>query len=373
VVVLDRSGIDALIDVMTSCGWTEARRVPLGRLYLSLYPWPNTNIYLRVKKESAITRKPEAAFDPKFDGRFALYERLASEHVDITVPTEDPDDIVHQRIWQLLFGGSRDFAVQFGSDSLHAERVTVQNERAAQIVGEGQVSSQGWVPYSVRVERVGRDGRASAWWYEWVKSRRLPKTPQLAILLATHWLFQSILYMDRTEKLFKVGTELTGAAAAALLLLETFGPLPSVLLGLLIAHTANFLLNSHIPVVLKHVNLTTDVDELLGFLNELAKRIEGRPFLEGAVVVGSLARGGLRATSDLDVRVIRFRGVRNGLLACLSAARERLRALVRRIPLDIYVVDSIESLRNLREWREPLVLYDSRGRLAEWLSRGGDV
>jgi len=304
-VVLDRSGIDALIDVMSSCGWREVREVPLGRFYQSLHRRHSTNVFLRVGRESAVARKPESALDPKLDVRLALYERLAKEYADITVLTEDRDDSVHQQIWESLFGKSRDPAAQLGLD--------------------GHMQGKNW-------------------WYEWVKSRRLPKVLQLAILLGTHWLFQSILYMDRTERLFKAAVGLIGFVTAFFLTSALLPLWSALLVSFVISHSANLLVNAHLPVVLKHFSRPIPFAKLERFLPRIIDEIKSKPWVSLAVVIGSLARREDAQPGDVDIRIVRKVGFENALKACFFALRMRTRSLVEWFPLDLYVFDSESRL-----------------------------
>jgi hypothetical protein len=187
--------------------------------------------------------------------------------------------------------------------------------------------------------------------------RPLLRSPLLA--LAVHWIFQGMLYMDRTERLFKLGLDLlwTAALAPALFLgagLRLQWALP---LAFGLAHTLNLLLNGQIWVVLKHFGLVRHTrEEFEEVMDELAARVTAEPSIAYAAVYGSLARGKWDETSDLDVRLVRVPGWRAAWRVCWFAMRERTRAFWLRFPLDLFILDDHASLAKLSEKHTPLVL-----------------
>jgi len=90
------------------------------------------------------------------------------------------------------------------------------------------------------------------------------------------------------------------------------------------------------------------------YLNRMAARLKNDRAISGALIFGSVARGQWHDRSDLDVRLLRRRGLRHGVAGVLVLARERLIALGARQPLDIYLADDIPFRRKMRA-DEPLV------------------
>src|SRR5262245_33140443 len=85
--------------------------------------------------------------------------------------------------------------------------------------------------------------------------RRLLRNPLAAV--AMHWAFQSLFYMDATERCFKLLLDVALAAAGAALL-HTWCSWPIAwALALLAAHTLNFLFNGHLWGALKHYGLVS--------------------------------------------------------------------------------------------------------------------
>ena len=81
--------------------------------------------------------------------------------------------------------------------------------------------------------------------------------------------------------------------------------------------------------------------------------------IEAVLIFGSLSRGEIRSTSDLDVRLIRQKGTRNALKAYLLAVKLRILAFMKRFPLDIYTFGDFSYLKRLREDELPVVILDN--------------
>jgi len=187
--------------------------------------------------------------------------------------------------------------------------------------------------------------------------RRMLRYP--AVALASHWVFQGLLYMDSTERWLKLVLDilLTIIGATAL---RKWLPVKIAWLGsFLLAHTLNFLFNGQLWGVLKHYKGTSN--SLEGFQN-YAMGIQNRLFTESSIdyvaVYGSAVREGLKSSSDLDVRVVAQPGRVNALMASWIVLKERTRALFCRFPLDIYAFNNRNSLQRMRIDEKPWVLID---------------
>ena len=71
-------------------------------------------------------------------------------------------------------------------------------------------------------------------------------------------------------------------------------------------------------------------------------------------IVNVTVRGEWKETSDLDMRLVRRPGVRNGLRACWFVMKERTRANMRRFPLDVFLLDDFSRLDRLRHDEQAL-------------------
>jgi hypothetical protein len=193
-----------------------------------------------------------------------------------------------------------------------------------------------------------------------ISSKTEPQAPKwrtvdFLVALAAHWTFQSLLYMDRSERWFKLALD----AVLTLLfgvLLSLWWPWPLALAaGFVLAHTANFLFNAQFCALGANYGLVrTSFEEFTGYAGELGRRIEQEPSIQQATVCGSLAQDAWHDEADLDVRILRYPGVINGLRAAWFVLRERTRAHFSWFPLDIYLLDSEEALHAKLRSQEPL-------------------
>ncbi len=189
----------------------------------------------------------------------------------------------------------------------------------------------------------------------WV--RYLLQKPFTAV--AMHWMFQSLFYMDKTERRFKLGLDVVLTILFWLLFQRWLSWFVAILAAFLISHTLNFLLNGHLWGVLKHYGYVENSYETFSaYAACLAVRTKTNQSIVYAAVYGSCVREEWHPASDLDVRLVRNKGLVNGLKACWYCARERTRALLYGFPLDIYLLDDVKGLDHLRLGEMPTVLLD---------------
>lgn len=168
----------------------------------------------------------------------------------------------------------------------------------------------------------------------------------LLLDILSHWVFQGMIYTDRTERSFKLFldallTAVIGQGLRARLPSHQAWPLAFVL-----AHTLNFLFNGQLSVLVKNHGLQrTSYEQLHAYLMHLRQRTANEPAIRRVVIVGSVSALRWTPGSNLDVRLVRMPGFINGLRAVLFVLLERTYALLHWFPLDIYLLDSDASLR----------------------------
>lgn len=189
--------------------------------------------------------------------------------------------------------------------------------------------------------------------------QRLLRYPAAGLL--THWVFQGMLYMDRTERLFKIGLDLGATCILSILLLQVMPLIYAISAAFILAHSLNLVFNAQLWVVLKHYGyVRLAQDNFDAYARGLSNRMEKEPGLLFAAAYGSLARRQWNPSSDLDVRIVRKAGFLNGFRACVFVMSERTRALFNKFPLDVYLLDSFAPLQSLRDDEIPLILMDAR-------------
>ncbi len=178
-------------------------------------------------------------------------------------------------------------------------------------------------------------------------------------ILVVNWCLQGMRGMDRGELAFRLVLETVLWASLA--------PLTGGLVALLLAHSFNFLLNGQLWVCARYCLFWHRSPAALDrFLARVVGELRARPWLESAVCIGSLAEGAVARhdRADIDLRLIAPPGPSGWLKANLLLLALRARALVRLIPLDAYVYDSVESLGRFRQDEPLLIVLDRRGEIA---------
>jgi len=176
------------------------------------------------------------------------------------------------------------------------------------------------------------------------------------VALAVAWTFQGMLYMDPTERRFKLVLDFWLTAGLGLVLSTLLQWYIAWPLAFAAAHSLNFLFNGELWGVLKHYGfIEQQHHEFDEYVQAFCKRAQHEPAVDYVLVCGSVARDEWSPQSDLDVRLVRVPGFLNGLRACWFLLYERTRALFAGFPLDAYVLDGEASLQKLRLEERPEV------------------
>jgi predicted nucleotidyltransferase len=188
--------------------------------------------------------------------------------------------------------------------------------------------------------------------------------------LARGWAHQSFFYLDRTQRVSRVILEIVPPMFLAWLI----GGIAGIRLSnlwlwcscLLIVHTLNWVLNSNwwAGVLFAFPHLRNRGDRATcAYLNQMADRLKRDRSISGVMIFGSISRGQWHERSDLDVRLLRRRGLSHAVGGVLVLLRERWIALVSRQPLDVYLADGIAFLKRMRPDEPPLFLKKDDPRL----------
>lgn len=179
------------------------------------------------------------------------------------------------------------------------------------------------------------------------------------VIILTNWVFQGILYADKTEKSFKILLDVLLTTFLSFFMIPFSSAYVGLLISLIMSHTILFIFNGQLFALAKNFDIVYNEPQIIiDYANGLKKRAAKEKSINCLVVYGSLVRGEIKPTSDLDVRIIRKSGVLNGFRACIFGLKERSRALFYRFPLDMYVIDSPNHLLKMRQDESPKILYD---------------
>jgi predicted nucleotidyltransferase len=184
------------------------------------------------------------------------------------------------------------------------------------------------------------------------------------------WAHQGFFYLDHTQRVGRVVFEIVPTVFLAWLIAGIGGiprsPLWLWCASLLITHTLNWVFNGNwwagMLFAFPHLRNPGDRASCI-YLNRMADRLRNDPAISGVLIFGSVARGQWHERSDLDMRLLRRPGIRNGIAGVLVLARERGIAFWTRQPLDIYLVDDVAFLRRMREDEPPVFLKKEDPRL----------
>lgn len=183
-------------------------------------------------------------------------------------------------------------------------------------------------------------------------------------VIASNWLFQGMRYMN----IYEVSLKLILDALPALLLIWWFGlrDVGWIVISILVAHTANWVLNGHFFVLMRYVRpVPKTPGDFHRYVEALKGKAEGAAYIDGVAIYGSYCRGQLHEHSDLDVRVIVNRGFINGVAGALFCCKERFKAFFMAFPLDVYCCAGLKCLDRLRADEKPVVLLDRSGGLRD--------
>ncbi|MBX0297770.1 hypothetical protein [Haloarcula nitratireducens] len=165
--------------------------------------------------------------------------------------------------------------------------------------------------------------------------------------------------MDDTERIFKLGVTLgLGALLRRILPFSTH----SIIKAVSISHLLNFVFNGHLWVFFRHhvqpERINNSYDDFAAWMDRLEHLGKTSDSIAAVAVYGSYSRAQLSDESDLDIRVVRYPGTVNAIVSSSLVCRERARASLSVFPLDIYLLDSPDSLQRLRDDEVPEVLVD---------------
>lgn len=191
------------------------------------------------------------------------------------------------------------------------------------------------------------------------KGSEYPFILRLILLTLSSWTFQGTLYMDTTERYFKITLDLIMILPIFLILNYYLNLLTSILLAIILAHTLNWIFNGQIFVLLKNLKLIkTSEQSFKEYLDGIKIRVENENSIIAAAAYGSISREKLKETSDIDIRIIRKSGFINGFKSCVFVLKERSKSFFNKFPLDIYVLDSIDMIGVHIKNEKPVVIYD---------------
>ena len=310
-IICERFVFDMLVDLSIALNdHYFIDKVP-GRFFIKLLPKNSFVVILTLDYESLQKRRFDLTYDHRLKERLQTYEILAARYFLPTISTRDKANEINIEIQKLL---------------------RIENAK------RNQSSKNKYSPFK-----------------SFPIIDNLMGSPISGVFV--HWLLQSVLYVDRTELIFKFCLEFLLILIVYSQLQIKLSTFPALILAVFISHTLNFLFNAQLFVVLKHYGLVHHTEkEFSNYIDELKIRISKEYSIRYAAIYGSYVRGKWKPSSDLDVRLVRVDGWIAGLRVCIFLVRERTLALFSGFPLDIYVLDNFSRLNLLNRIEDPLIL-----------------
>lgn len=187
------------------------------------------------------------------------------------------------------------------------------------------------------------------------------------VVIIKNWIHQGFFYLDKTEKFYRLLTELILFCLSIYVL--SYYKLDLVnkcILSFVISHTLNWVCNDNFWTALMFTFpqvLNPGEKKTITYLTQMQKRLSKSNSISGGMIFGSLSRKKWHIKSDLDIRFIRNPGIINGFYGYLFIFKERIIALINKQPLDVYMADNINFLRKMRKDEFPLFLKNRDSRL----------
>lgn len=188
--------------------------------------------------------------------------------------------------------------------------------------------------------------------------RHWMETTAIGILFRS-WLTQAFFYMTPLEKITKVCLTIVYFGGFWLIFAKIGGTSMSVgrlVAVFIITHTVSWLFSGQFLVTMTYLGYQTSPEKMQRYIRWLESVCRNRRFLKDVLLYGSLVRGTISATSDLDVRVISGSGRADKFLAVLFTNFLRLHSFFLGIPLDVFLFDRDEQLARMNPKERPISL-----------------
>jgi len=322
IVICDRWIHDMLIDIMIYTRNPHFFHTRVANLLYRLASQANIVLLVDADDDELDARRPEASYDPDASKR-RLYYRLLGNLGQVYLIKSDVD-------FHITWTNLRNVLEQYA-------RIDFKTNRRLKIYAD-------------------------------VRSPLLrPLLQNRYADLVSNWAFQGMLIRTWSERLFRFAFELISTLAIFLALSFYIPQTLALVMSVLITHTFNWSFNGNIWSLLIQRGRFVEQDGKTGsmvknveFLRDLERKEKTSAGSVAAIAVfGSLSRGEFCESSDIDVRVVRKSGLINCLKANVFAFYLRSAAFIRKIPLDLYVLDKVDQIkREMRSDEPPIVIRD---------------
>lgn len=189
------------------------------------------------------------------------------------------------------------------------------------------------------------------------------------IVLVKQWIHQGFTYLDKTEMFYRLIWEII----PFILIFSIFDLFVenlyfNLVLSIIITHTINWIFNFNFWTCMcftfpRIVN--PGQQKTIKYLQDMQNRLRKYDSISGCMLYGSITRNKWHIKSDLDMRILRKPGIFNGFKAYLVVFTERIIAVSKKQPLDLYLADTIKFLDKINTNEYPIFLINNDNRLFE--------
>lgn len=177
-------------------------------------------------------------------------------------------------------------------------------------------------------------------------------------IIVINWLFQGMMGFSRIDLIGKFVFELTWF----IIFVVIWGKisLAGIIFSLLLAHTLNWMSNTHFWVLGRYLGITKNPTyRHYNYLKKLQQKILRTDVFSGVIILGGASRGeGVRKNSDVDIFFISKRDFKSKLKAVSLTIKERIMAFISQYPLDLYLYEKVTDMTKHRTDEVPFLLYD---------------
>lgn len=183
------------------------------------------------------------------------------------------------------------------------------------------------------------------------------------LLLLSNWIFQGIPNADKTEKIYKILFTIV-ISLIVFFCINNMVNLPLIkiiVISFVVAHSINWLVNSNVSIILIHRLLLAKISkkDLFLYMGKLKEKTKNQDWILYAASFGSICRGDLKDSSDIDISIVRKPGFKNALKSIMFALKEKKVADYYGIPLEIYISDTPQdSIKRFAAEKNPVVIFD---------------
>lgn len=193
------------------------------------------------------------------------------------------------------------------------------------------------------------------------------------LLLFSNWLSQGIINADKTEKIYKLFLTICFTFIFYFLFLKGKGLfITDITLSFICGHSLNWFVNGSISTILIHRLFISSISKQKAFnyLVDLKSRLNSNNYILVCAVFGSIARGSIKPSSDIDITFVRAPGFYNAIKAIVFMVKEKFKTNSKLIPIEPFLADSAKYMKKRYCSDEmPVVIKDNSATLSDLYSQ----